>query len=135
MAYIGPNCVCVEMGGVSFLWGLEKVLKSVHGQGWRVGVCGFPLLWERVQAVEVMLWPQYITGVPRPCPFVFPIKKDLPLRGCLPKIPLHLSLFIYPTSCLSILFPMFCSCFSFDSCSACNRRDLWVPSVQTMAYP
>lgn len=70
------------------------------------------------------------------CPSVFPIKKDLPLWGCFPKIPLHLSLFIYSTSCLSILlFPVFCFCFSFDSCSACNRRVLWVPSIQKMAYP
>lgn len=70
------------------------------------------------------------------CPSVFPIKKELPLWDCFPQIPLHLSLFIFPTFCLKILlFPVSCYCFNFYSCSACNRRGFWVSSMQVLAYP
>lgn len=97
---------------MSFLfWVLEKVLKSVNGQGWRVGVCGFPLRWERAQdVVEEVLWrspsASVITGVTEPLPICVPNKERPPSWRLLPHITLHLSLFIYPTFCLNILpFP------------------------------
>lgn len=45
--------------------------------------------------------------------------------------PLHLANLLWA----SYIHPVFCLCFNFDSCLACSRKVLWVPSFQLKPYP